>query len=62
MLVYYFCLILVAFLWGGTNPLIKAGSQNIVKIHCESQIEQYFREIIFLLTTWQVSKKNVTFN
>jgi drug/metabolite transporter (DMT)-like permease len=44
------CLIGVAMLWGGTNPLIKRNSKDITKIKADSWVKQFFLEIKYLLT------------
>lgn len=46
-------LIIVAALWGGTNPLIKRGSQGIESIHHSSPVKQFFAELWFLITNWR---------
>ncbi|XP_071050204.1 transmembrane protein 234 homolog isoform X1 [Onthophagus taurus] len=43
-------LILVALLWGATNPLIKRGSKDIVKIKESSKIKQFILELKYLFT------------
>ncbi|KAL3284467.1 hypothetical protein HHI36_018628 [Cryptolaemus montrouzieri] len=43
-------LIIVAMLWGGTNPLLKKGSNKIVEIKSKSRIKQFFLEIKYLFT------------
>jgi multidrug transporter EmrE-like cation transporter len=46
-------LVTVAFLWGGTNPLIKRGSQGVEKIKGNSKFQQWLLEMKFLITRWQ---------
>ncbi|XP_055705108.1 transmembrane protein 234 homolog [Phlebotomus papatasi] len=46
-------LVLVGFLWGATNPLIKKGSQGIQHVEANSKIQKLFLEIKFIITRWQ---------
>ncbi|KAJ8959458.1 hypothetical protein NQ318_022155 [Aromia moschata] len=43
-------LTLVALLWGGTNPLIKRNSKDIVKVKADSVILQFILELKYLAT------------
>ncbi|XP_075223347.1 transmembrane protein 234 homolog isoform X2 [Lycorma delicatula] len=48
-------LILIAFLWGGTNPFIKKGSQGIERIGEKEQniIKKLVKELEFLFLNWK---------
>ncbi|GAB0099933.1 Transmembrane protein 234 homolog [Sergentomyia squamirostris] len=46
-------LVLVAFLWGATNPFIKQGSQGIQNVESSSRILKTVLEIKFIITRWQ---------
>lgn len=46
-------LVVVGFLWGATNPLIKSGSAGIQEIHTDNKFRKIILEIKFLVTTWQ---------
>ena len=50
-----FWLIVVAILWGATNPLMKKGGAGIENIHEDGAIKQYLAEIRFLVCNWKVS-------
>lgn len=54
-------LVIVAFLWGITNPFIKKGSQGLENVKSSSRLGQFFKELSFLLTTFRVFFKIVTF-
>ena len=43
----YLLLVIVGFLWGATNPLIKIGSKGIESIKCDGQIKQIFMMIFY---------------
>ncbi|KAJ8919826.1 hypothetical protein NQ315_006355 [Exocentrus adspersus] len=43
-------LVLVALLWGATNPFIKRNSKEIVKIKAESKVCQFLLELKYLAT------------
>ncbi|GLH01878.1 Transmembrane protein 234 homolog [Gryllus bimaculatus] len=46
-------MVLVSFLWGATNPLIKKGSSGVNKIKCDNCILQFLSEIHFLARNWR---------
>lgn len=46
-------LILVGFLWGATNPLIKRGSVGFDKIEAATRWKKIWLELKFLTTRWQ---------
>ncbi|XP_076441448.1 transmembrane protein 234 homolog [Babylonia areolata] len=41
-------LLLVAAMWGGTNPFIKRGSRGVEDIKAESAFQQFVQEFCFL--------------
>lgn len=45
--------ILVGFLWGATNPLIKRGSVGINTVTSNNKYTKFLLEIKFLVTRWQ---------
>ena len=47
-------LVIVAGLWGATNPFIKRGSKGIEKVKSSSAVGQFFAELWFLATNWKV--------
>ncbi|CAH2005536.1 unnamed protein product [Acanthoscelides obtectus] len=48
-------LIAVGFCWGGTNPIIRRNSKNIVKVEASSAIGQFFLDLKYLATNiWYV--------
>lgn len=47
--------IIVGFLWGATNPLIKRGSIGIDSIQASNKLTKIFLEIKFLIFRWQYS-------
>lgn len=47
-------LILVAILWGATNPFIRKGSSGVEKIHARNALQKKIAEIAFLATRWSV--------
>ena len=49
-------LVIVACLWGGTNPFIKWGSRGIEKVKSPTAVGQFFAELWFLTTNWKVQK------
>lgn len=54
MLTYnYIALVLVGFLWGATNPLIKLGSVGIDNVQTNGRAPKILQEILFLATRWQ---------
>ncbi|XP_043261987.1 transmembrane protein 234 homolog isoform X2 [Colletes gigas] len=44
-------LVIVAILWGITNPFIKKGAQGLENVKSSSRFGQFFKELAFLLTT-----------
>ncbi|CAL1542297.1 unnamed protein product [Lymnaea stagnalis] len=48
-----FWLLVVAVLWGATNPLLKQYSQGVEKIKCVGSVAQFFSEFTFLFFNWQ---------
>lgn len=54
MLIYqYIQFAAVGLLWGGTNPLIKRGSEGIDAIKTNTKHLRFIDEILFLITRWQ---------
>lgn len=45
--------VVVGFLWGATNPLIKRGSIGIDAIEANNKIHRIFLEFKFMVTRWQ---------
>lgn len=45
--------VVVGFLWGATNPLIKRGSVGIDAIEANSKIAKILLELKFMVTRWQ---------
>ncbi len=45
--------ILVALVWGGTNPLLKKGSRGIEEIRGGSRLTQLLAEVQFLALNWR---------
>ncbi|XP_051504448.1 transmembrane protein 234 [Myxocyprinus asiaticus] len=43
-----FCLLLVAILWGGTNPFLKKGTEGIEQVRRGSKLLQFLGEVKFL--------------
>ncbi|XP_016325398.1 transmembrane protein 234-like isoform X2 [Sinocyclocheilus anshuiensis] len=43
-----FCLLLVAILWGGTNPFLKKGTEGIEGVQKDNKLLQFLAEIKFL--------------
>ncbi|XP_017769119.1 PREDICTED: transmembrane protein 234 homolog [Nicrophorus vespilloides] len=43
-------LVIVALLWGATNPLIKKGTGQITTIHHENKLKQFLAEVFFIFT------------
>ncbi|XP_043583774.1 transmembrane protein 234 homolog [Bombus pyrosoma] len=43
-------LILVAFLWGVTNPFIKKGAKGLENVKSSSKFFKFFKELAFLIT------------
>ena len=50
-----FWLVMVALLWGATNPFLKRGGEGIEKIKKDGVIQQFLAEVIFLVFNWKVS-------
>lgn len=48
-------LIIVAFLWGVTNPLMGKGSSGIQRVEHANFLVQFGSELKFLLLNWKVS-------
>ncbi|KAL5021226.1 hypothetical protein ScPMuIL_000381 [Solemya velum] len=48
-----FWLVVVAALWGGTNPLIKRGSKGVENIKRSGAIPQFLAELTFLGLNWK---------
>lgn len=46
-------LIVVAGLWGATNPFIKSGSKGIESIKASTPVRQFVAELLFLMTNWK---------
>jgi len=46
-------LVVVAFLWGATNPLIKRGSIDITKVKADNSFKQFLLELKYLITNVQ---------
>ncbi|XP_033634636.1 transmembrane protein 234-like [Asterias rubens] len=46
-------LIVVALLWGSTNPLMRKGGKGIEDVKRESKLAQFFAEVKFLLLNWK---------
>ncbi|XP_031574228.1 transmembrane protein 234-like [Actinia tenebrosa] len=48
-----FWLIIVAIMWGSTNPLIKKGSTGIEQVRRSNALMQFVAEIKFLVFNWK---------
>ena len=46
--------ILVAAMWGATNPFIKRGSRGIENIKENGKVRQFLMELKFLICNWKV--------
>ncbi|KAK4877355.1 hypothetical protein RN001_009861 [Aquatica leii] len=46
-------LLVVAVLWGGTNPLIKRGSKEITKVKAHNALMQFLLELKYLATNYK---------
>lgn len=44
--------VIVGFLWGATNPLIKRGSTGIDQIKADTKIKNIFLQFKFMITNW----------
>lgn len=42
------CLLLVAILWGGTNPFLKKGTEGIEGVQRDNKLLQFLNEVKFL--------------
>ena len=51
--VQVYCLLLVALLWGLTNPLMKAGSRGVENAKLGSRYWGWFAEVLFLACQWR---------
>ncbi len=49
-----FWLVVVAALWGGTNPLLKKGGEGIEKMERNNFLTRTALELLFLVTNWKV--------
>lgn len=49
--------VLVAVLWGVTNPFMKKGGEGIEKIQQSNLILQFLAELRYLFVNWQVGSK-----
>ena len=49
-------ILLVAIMWGATNPFIKRGSIGYNELKADSKLGQLWLEVRFLITRWQVSR------
>ncbi|KAK0089087.1 hypothetical protein PV326_004601 [Microctonus aethiopoides] len=47
------CSIIVAILWGLTNPLIKKGAHGMDTIVAQTIVSKFFKQILFLVKRWQ---------
>ncbi|XP_062890927.1 transmembrane protein 234 [Mobula hypostoma] len=47
------CLILVALLWGATNPFLKKGTEGIEKVKSGNAVTQLFAEMKFLIFNYK---------
>jgi len=47
-------LIIVAALWGFTNPFLKKGGKGIERVKAESLWLQVLYELLFLISNWKV--------
>lgn len=52
-LVDAFWLVMVALLWGATNPFLKRGGEGIEKIKKDGVIQQFLAEVLFLVFNWK---------
>ncbi|VEN58108.1 unnamed protein product [Callosobruchus maculatus] len=43
-------LIAVGLCWGGTNPIIRKNSKSIVNVEGSTAVEQFFRDVQYLVT------------
>ena len=47
-------LVMVAILWGATNPFLKKGSRGVESVQHNSRIKQTFYEVLYLVKNWKV--------
>lgn len=47
--------IVVAAMWGATNPFIKKGSSGIENVKEDGKVWQFLMELKFLITNWKVN-------
>uniref|UniRef100_A0A4W3J0H3 Transmembrane protein 234 n=1 Tax=Callorhinchus milii TaxID=7868 RepID=A0A4W3J0H3_CALMI len=47
------CLLLVALLWGGTNPFLKKGTEGIEKVKTGNMVTQVLAEMKFLFLNYK---------
>ncbi|XP_033738195.1 transmembrane protein 234-like isoform X2 [Pecten maximus] len=45
--------VVVAAMWGGTNPLIKRGSKGVENVKEHNRIQQFLSELKFLFFNWK---------
>lgn len=48
------CLLLVAILWGGTNPFLKKGTEGIEQVQRGNKLLQFMAEVKFLFLNLKV--------
>ncbi|XP_060069924.1 transmembrane protein 234-like [Ylistrum balloti] len=48
-----FWFVVVATMWGGTNPLLKRGSKGVERIREHNRIQQFLSELKFLFFNWK---------
>lgn len=48
------CLLLVAILWGGTNPFLKKGTEGIEGVQRNNKLLQFLAEVKFLFLNFKV--------
>jgi len=53
LLVDCFWLIVVAAVWGATNPLLKRGGQGITAVKQRNAVLQFIAELCFLFLNWR---------
>lgn len=49
--------IIVAAMWGATNPFIKKGSSGIENVKEDGKVRQFLMELKFLISNWKVNVK-----
>eukprot|EP00128_Syssomonas_multiformis_P018474 Colp12_sorted_trinity150504_noHs@34210 len=50
---HVFSFILVALVWGTTNPFLKYASEGLNDIKKDSPTSQFFAQLFYMVTTWQ---------